>query len=187
MWLLGILTNTGGNRLNKEEFRIIFKENYPELCLFALRYVDDIETAKDIVQDVLASFWTENEKLLNKNLVKPYLFKAVRNRALNYLKREKRKTGLDEILNSGTDFLDSANSLDIISEISYQNLQNDLENAISELPEQRQVIFRMSRFQLMKHKEIAEKLNISTKTVETQIYRSLIFLQKKLHRYLKDE
>jgi RNA polymerase sigma-70 factor (ECF subfamily) len=68
--------------------------------------------------------------------------------------------------------------------ISFADLQKDLEKAICELPEQRQMIFRMSRFQDLKHKEIAEKLHISPKTVETQIYRSLSFLREKLKSYL---
>jgi RNA polymerase sigma-70 factor (ECF subfamily) len=73
---------------------------------------------------------------------------------------------------------------DAISFLSYNSLKEDLENAINELPEQRQKIFRLSRFEQLKHKEIAIKLNISPKTVETQIYRSLIFLRKKLNNYL---
>ena len=186
MWPSGIYLNKADKKLNKEDFRDIFLENYPGLCLFALRYVDDINTSKDIVQDVMATFWSENDKLINKTLVKPYLYKAVRNRALNFLKREKKKTGLDQILQSGDDDFDPEDDQDIISEVSFGNLQTDLEKAISELPEQRQIIFRMSRFQQMKHKEIAEKLNISTRTVETQIYRSLLFLQKKLNQYLQD-
>lgn len=186
MWLLGFYINTGNNKLNMEEFRDIFLENYPGLCLFALRYVDDINTAKDITQDVFVTFWTENEKLNNKNLIKSYLYKSVKNRALNFIKREKRTTGLDKILSSEIIFFNLEDKGDIIRELSFNNLQTDLENAISELPEQRQIIFRMSRFQQMKHKEIAEKLNISSKTVETQIYRSLIFLRKKLYMYLND-
>jgi RNA polymerase sigma-70 factor (ECF subfamily) len=62
---------------------------------------------------------------------------------------------------------------DAISYLSFNSLKEDLENAIDELPEQRQKIFRLSRFEQLKHKEIAIKLNISPKTVETQIYRSL--------------
>jgi RNA polymerase sigma-70 factor (ECF subfamily) len=138
------------------------------------------------VHDVFAQFWVENEKLQHKNLIKPYLYKAVKNRALNYNKREKRKSRLDEIFDSQNTALDLADDNDTISVISLENLQIDLEKAVCELPEQRQIIFRMSRFQQMKHKEIAAELNISPKTVETQIYRSLIFLQGKLQHYLND-
>jgi RNA polymerase sigma-70 factor (ECF subfamily) len=114
------------------------------------------------------------------------LFKAVKNRSLNYLKREKRKSALDEILDSQNTHLELDDNSDTISLISLKQLQIDLEQAVSELPGQRQTIFRMSRFDQKKHKEIALELNISPKTVETQIYRSLLFLQKKLSHYLND-
>ena len=186
MWLFGLYGDKKDNKLNIVEFKEIFLEYYPGLCLYASKFVDDTNTSKDIVQDVLTQFWSENEKLINKDLVKPYLYKAVKNRALNYNKREKRKTGLDEILDSQNTAFELADDSDTISSISLKHLQNDLENAVNELPEQRQIIFRMSRFQNMKHKEIATELNISPKTVETQIYRSLLHLQKKLHHYLND-
>ncbi len=186
MWLLGLYGNKRGNQIGIEEFKGIFQKLFPELCLYAVKFIGDFDTSKDIVHDVFTQFWVENEKLQHKNRVKPYLYKAVKNRALNYNKREKRKSRLDEIFDSQGNDYDLADENDTISVISFENLQIDLEKAVSELPEQRQIIFRMSRFQQMKHKEIAEQLNISPKTVETQIYRSLIFLQDKLQHYLND-
>ncbi len=186
MWLFGLPGDNAGNKLNINEFKEIFLELYPGLCIYASNYVNDINISKDIVQDVLTRFWIENDKLTNKNLVKPYLFKAVKHRALNHKKREKRQTGLDEIFNHQNVSHDFIDHHDAISSLSLKNLRTDLENAISELPEQRQLIFRMSRFENMKHKEIAAKLNISTKTVETQIYRSLLHLHDKLRHYLND-
>ena len=183
MWLLGIFNSNVGNRLSIDEFQEVFNELFPELCVYAVKYVSDFDTSKDIVQDVLAMFWEENNKLLNRNLIKPYLYRAVRNRALNYNKREKRKTGLNDLLGQLKDNLEDS-SQGIEDELSFADLQNDLEKAIVELPEQRQKIFRMSRFEQMKHKEIASKLGISPKTVETQIYRSLIVLRDKLKQYI---
>ncbi|NQU55218.1 MAG: RNA polymerase sigma-70 factor [Bacteroidetes bacterium] len=183
MWPSG-LYNKGSNKIGIEEFRQIFLDLYPVLCLYALKFVVDIDTSKDIVQDVLTRFWIENEKLLNKNLIKPYLYKAVKNQALNYNKREKRKTGLDELLKPKNSDIQDSDSNDAIEKISFNNLQVDLEIAIDEMPEQRRKIFKMSRMEQMKHKEIAAELNISPKTVETQIYRSLNHLREKLKHYL---
>ena len=186
MWLFGLYVNKGNNKISIEEFRQIFIEFYPDLCLYASKFVHDFETSKDIVQEVFTQFWEESEKLQNKNFIKPYLYKAVKNRSLNYNKREKRILGLDELFEEyELNIRDSANQ-NAISLLSFKALQNDLEEAINELPEQRQKIFRMSRFEQLKHKEIAEILNISPKTVETQIYRSLIFLRGKLQHYLKE-
>lgn len=185
MWLSGIFDNKGSKRIETKEFHAIFLENYPSLILFAAKFVDDIDISKDIVQEVLAKFWVENEKLRNKNLIQPYLYKSVKNKALNYKKRERRKTGLDEFFDQKNYELFESKNPDAFSTLSFEELQNDLEAAISELPEQRQKIFRMSRFQQMKHKQIAKTLNISPKTVETQIYRSLTFLKKKLKQYIE--
>ena len=184
MWLSGLYIEGGSNKIGAEEFQQIFLEYYPGLCLYAIKFVSDFDTSKDIVQEVFARFWEENDKLLNKDHIKPYLYKAVKNRALNYNKREKRKSGLDALLDQFNVDIEDVDSQDIVSAMSFENLQTDLENAISELPKQRQKIFRMSRFEELKHKEIAEQLNLSSKTVETQIYRSLIFLRKKLNNYL---
>ena len=184
MWPSGLYNLVGSNKIGIEEFRQIFLDLYPDLCLYAIKFVGDIDTSKDIVQEVLTRFWEENEKLLNKNLMRPYLFKAVKNNALNYNKREKRKTGLDELIENAEFKLEDTGSQDQIEAISFKNLQNDLEEAVRELPEQRKKIFEMSRFQNMKHKEIAAELNISPKTVETQIYRSLNHLRDKLKHYL---
>lgn len=186
MWFSRLYGNNTDKPVTIEEFRGIFQELFPELCLYATKFVGDFDTSKDLVHDVFADFWTNSEKLKNKSLVKPYLYKAVKNRALNYNKREKRKSRLDELFDSQNVIVDFSDNNDIISAISYEDLQADLEEAIGKMPEQRQAIFRMSRFQQMKHKEIAEELNISPKTVETQIYRSLIFLRSKLSHYLND-
>ena len=184
MWLLGLYTNGERNNIGIDEFQEIFQELYPDLVLYASRFISDFDTCKDIVQEVLAWFWEENHKLRNKNLVRPYLFRAVKNKALNHNKRESRFSRLDDFLmESNIKGMETENQ-DAISFISYNSLKEDLENAIDELPEQRQKIFRLSRFEQLKHKEIAIKLNISPKTVETQIYRSLIFLRKKLNNYL---
>ena len=99
MWLSG-LYGTEKGKIGMKEFRTIFLELYPSLCIYASRFVNDVETSKDIVQEVLLTFWEDNDKLRNKNLIKPYLFKSVKNKALNYKKRESRKSGLDELFDN---------------------------------------------------------------------------------------
>jgi RNA polymerase sigma-70 factor (ECF subfamily) len=172
-------------KLGNEEFREIFLELYPDLCLYALKFLNDLDESKDIVQEVFARFWMENEKLQNKNLVRPYLYKSVKNSVLNYAKRERRKSPIDLLLAESDINLQEPEEQPQVDSLSFKDLQYDLEKAITELPEQRQRIFKMSRFQNMKHKEIAEALQISPKTVETQIYRSLSFLREKLKHYLE--
>ncbi|MEN8156190.1 MAG: RNA polymerase sigma-70 factor [Bacteroidota bacterium] len=165
-------------------FQEIFHNHYSDLCLYASRFVGGADTAKDIVQDVLVRFWEEKERLRHKNAVKSYLFTAVKNRSLNHLKREKRGAGISELLFSFEPGLADPDEDNAFSTLSFNNLQRDLEQAIDEMPEQRRIIFRLSRFDQLKTKEIAEKLKISPRTVETQIYRSLKTLREKLRHHL---
>ncbi len=184
MWLTGIFFKKDSKKIDIKEFNQIFSEYYPSLVIYASKFFHDINIARDIVQETFIVFWEENEKLRNKNLVKPYLFKSVRNRALNFKKKENKHSSLEELFDKFNPKPGISNQPDAFDVISYVDLQKDIEKAICELPEQRQMIFRMSRFQDLKHKEIAEKLKISPKTVETQIYRSLSFLREKLKKYL---
>lgn len=184
MFFLGLFSKKEEEKLSSEEFKAVFLDLYSVLCLFALKFVGDADEAKDIVQDVFERFWIENEQLRNKSLIKAYLYKAVKNRALNYKKRESRLSRIDGLLTDSTMPAQWAEDTDGLSVLSFNNLQKDVEDAINELPLQRQIIFRMSRFQNMKHKEIAEELNIAPKTVETQVYRSLVFLKTRLSHHL---
>ncbi len=184
MWLSG-LYGAGKGKIGINEFREIFLELYPSLCIYASRFVNDVETSKDIVQEVLLTFWEDNDKLRNKNLIKPYLFKSVKHKALNHKKRESRKSGLDELFDTFNEKLTNSENESIEAYLNFSRLQSDLDEAIKELPKQRQLIFRMSRFQEMRHKEIAKELDISPKTVETQIYRTLKFLREKLKHHLE--
>ena len=185
MWLTGIFQNKGNRKIDVREFRQIFSDYYLSLTLYASKFISDIDVCKDVVQEVLIRFWQENEKLRNKNLIKPYLYKAVRNKALNVKKKNRKHRVLEEFFDPLNEELKTPEHSNAFAKIAYEDLQKDLEAAVNELPVQRQIIFRMSRFQNMKHKEIAEELGISPKTVETQIYRSLAFLREKLKTYLE--
>jgi len=184
MWFLSLYISGKEGGLNVEEFRKIFLEMYPALCVYASGYLNDSEAAKDIVQEVLTTFWVENQKLKNKDLVKPYLFKAVKHKALNYKKRESRKSPLDTFFDEYNSELSTIDNESVESFTTLNSLMDELEAAINELPEQRRKIFQMSRFEQMKHKDIAEALGISPRTVETQIFRALQFLRDRLKHYL---
>jgi RNA polymerase sigma-70 factor, ECF subfamily len=184
MWFLSLYISNNPEGISPEEFRKIFMEMYSVLCVYAAGIVNDEEAAKDVVQEVLMTFWSENDKLRNKNLVKPYLFKSVKHKALNYKKRENRNSPLDTFFEEYNQELASSEDESAERYLALSSLMEELETAIEELPDQRRKVFKMSRFGQMKHKEIADALEISPKTVETHIFRSLQFLRNRLKHYL---
>ncbi len=153
------------------------------MCYHAWRYVKDRSTAEDIVQDVFFKLWKKMQhNELKKNLdIKPYLYVAVKNTALNKLKVNKRRADLEEKSLTPL-FVETMTAADILI---YNELKNHLMNAITDLPPKCREVFQLSRLENMSYKEISEQMNISIKTVENQMGKALRRLRESLGKYQK--
>ena len=165
---------------DEKAFELLFKAQYPILCGYARKYLDDFDQAEEIVQEMFFNFWQKREKVEINTSLEAYLFRSVRNSCLNYLKhlkiREQYKLANNQdIRQKEQEIHDSVVALE---------LQERIENVIDQLPTERKKIFKMSRFEELKYKEIAEKLNISVKTVEAEMSKALKFLRQHLSDYL---
>ncbi len=154
---------------NKSLFEDLYREYYVPLCYFCIKYVDSLEDAEEIVQDVFLRLWEKREEIEINTSLKSYLHKSVANSALNFIKKQKlsNKFKKDKELDSGVSFDDGLKNMED------EELQKVLKAAILELPEKRREIFELSRFEDMKYNKIAEHLSISVKTVENQMSQAL--------------
>jgi len=168
--------------LDKAAFKELFKKHYPPLCIYCkLKYDFDIHLAEDIVHSGFIKLWETRQTLAADISPIPYLYKIVDNLSLNTLRHQKikqqyvayqLKTSSDDL--SEKDF----NSIDI------KQLSAAIDLAIAELPEQMRIIFQLRKIEGLKYAEIASRLNISVKTVDTQISRAMIKLKEKLSTFL---
>jgi len=143
---------------------------------FAYQYVEDHDISEDIVQEVFSKIWNNSEEIDIRTNVKSYLFGAVRNACLNHLRHEKVKE--IHIREARHEVIDGEAFLEM------DELQQKINTALDQLPEKRRQIFELSRFEGKKYYEIAEELNISVKTVETQMSRALKVMREVLSTYL---
>ena len=156
-------------------FESIFKKHYHGLCAYSNRLVMDPQLSEEIVDDVFFSLWKNREKIEINTSFHAYLVTSVRNRSLDclrQLKHEKRKY-----------LLEHAEALPCKQSIAYETmmleeLHHRIHAAVRILPTQCRIIFQMSREEDLKYKDIAQRLNISIKTVDTQIGRALKHLRK---------
>lgn len=162
----------------QEAFEAIFRKYYPLLCAYGNRFVR-IESAEEIVQDIMLWLWINREThQINSSLIR-YLLKMVYRRALNRLEHEEVVLQADTCFYEKIqDVLDDSN-LYLINELSQR-----IEEAIHSLPDSYRETFVMHRFQGMTHKEIADELGVSTQTVNYRIQQSLKQLTKELKDYL---
>lgn len=166
--------------LDKADFEILFKSQYKALCFFAMKYVKDYEASREIVQDVFLRLWEKREKMDPSKSLKAYLGTAVRNRCINYLRDHKKfNHDLMDIEEYNPDM--TAVPADKLVEA---DIRTRIGEAKAELPEKCREIFVLSREEHLKYQEIAVKLNISVKTVETQMSKALQHMRERLREYL---
>jgi len=165
-----------GIRAGRESaYALLFKEFYRPLSVFAATYINDQDTAKEIVQDLIVHLYENRKILVISTNLKSYLYQSVRNRCLNHLKHSQvERKHLDQAA------LEQHSTEDLEAKIAETELEYGIFKVISELPPKCQEIFRMSRVDGFKNKEIALKLGISIRTVETQISSALKVLREKL-------
>lgn len=157
-------------------FEKIFKNNYKSLCTYACHVVKSHELAEEIVDDVFCNLWKNRKKIQITSSFRAYLLTSIRNKSLDCLRKMKHEKNA---------VLESAATVPCKQSIAYETLffeelNGRIEAAIQGLPRQCRTIFLMSRDQDLKYKEIAELLNISIKTVDTQMGRALKYLRKSI-------
>jgi len=168
---LYIKLKTGDERA----FQTLFQKYYSAMCHFARQFLNDSELAEETVQDMFVKIWEKRETLNIETSVKHYFFRSIRNHCLNQIQHEKIKKQY------ATAILESSQQ-EINTEQYYieVDLVKRIEKSIDSLPPKRKEIFRLSREQGMKYKEIAETLQISVKTVEAQMGLALKHLREEL-------
>ena len=168
------------DHLLEVKFEEMFKEHFSSLCYFARKYLSDLDSSKEIVHKVFISIWENRENFDFYKPSKSYLFTAVYNRCMNHL-RDNNKFRSDDSLNRPDITPIESDSSE---NIEAAELESQIWQTINSLPERCRVIFVLSRFEGKKYAEIAGKLNISVKTVETQMSKALEILRDNLKDYL---
>jgi len=162
-----------------EKFFIILNTKLIKFCEL---YVYKREIAEEIVADVFVNFWNQRTKLLEVENLETYIFISVKNRSLNYIKKN-ALMNLVQIEDSPQELVAYSNPE---AEIEKKELFFRLDQAINTLPQQCQIIFRLVKEDGMKYKEVSEILNISHKTVQTQVLRAMQKLSKEMSPYLNE-
>ena len=140
-----------------------------------------MEDSEDIVQDVFYKVWKNRARLDETQPFVTYLFSAVKNSSLNFLDHKKHENKYAEIMAL---LYRRQRQEDGIETLVAKDLENDFSKALEHLPSECRKVFELSRLEGLKYQEIAERLNISIKTVETQMSRALFKIRFELKDHL---
>ena len=172
------------NRIRKgdiQAFEDLFHQFYPGMCSYAVSLTKKEFVAEEVVQDVFYNIWKNKNDLRITSSWQSYLYRAVFNNSMMYLRKAKREISLDERWAEN-----QIQSTDNPSEeLEAKELNAVILYTLQKLPERTREIFKMNRFEGLKYKEIAEKLSISLKTVEANMGKALKALKSSLEEFRK--
>jgi RNA polymerase sigma-70 factor, ECF subfamily len=169
----------GLQKRDETTFEQVFKTHYKSLHTYSYSILNDEMAAEEMVQNVFFKLWERTETLSINGSVGAYLYRAVYNESLNYLKHLKVRSQHQLFVAQRSGETDLATKT-----IHLRELEQKLQQALNDLPEQCRTIFQLSRFEELRYREIAERLDISIKTVENQMGKALKFLRIRLVDFL---
>jgi RNA polymerase sigma-70 factor (ECF subfamily) len=160
-------------------FAEAFDATFPVIRVFLYRYTQSVATAEELAQDVFVELWEERARVEIRTSLRTYLFVKARNKALNHLRHEELgRRWADEVVAEGERSRDDADWAAREGEIA-----EAVVDALEALPPRMRQIFLLHRTKALSYSEIASKLGVTAKTVETQIFRALKSLRRRLKKY----
>lgn len=168
---------------NQEAFATLYRLFFMRLFHFTTRYVHNRAAAEELVNDVMVKVWHRRSEMMGIDNLETYLFIAARNSALNYLSQHspfhitlEPESGEVEIVNT-----DDPERL-----LEWREMYQLLQQAVDELPDQCRTVFKLIKEDGLSYKQVAEILDVSPRTVETQLVRAMKKLHNALDGYLEN-
>jgi RNA polymerase sigma-70 factor (ECF subfamily) len=160
----------------KEAFQELFNLYAPKIHRFAIAYLKDMANAEELVQDVFMKIWEKRENLDPAQNIKAYIYKIAVNTVYDFVRKKNLEKAFADF--SKHNFQPGAESL--WHEIIWNEMLARLDHLVAQMPEQCRNIFILCKEEGLSNQEIAEKLNLSKRTVENQLYRAIRFLKEHL-------
>jgi RNA polymerase sigma-70 factor (ECF subfamily) len=164
---------------DRSALKELFQLHYLPVCQTIHRLVRDQSTSEDLAQEVFLRFWNKRHKIHINSSLSAYIRRMATNEALGYLRSRKTFEEEEVILND-----QRQSGQNVEEQALYTELEDHIKAAINELPPKCRAVFVLSRFEELTYQEIADRMEISIKTVENQMGRALKILRAKLKSYL---
>jgi RNA polymerase sigma-70 factor (ECF subfamily) len=159
-----------------DQFESLFRSSYASLVRYAKTIIKDQDASEEIVQDLFFRLWKDKERIRIKSSLNGYLFRSVHNKCLHFIDHRRIvERHVEEMSTHQPENQESPSDI-----LNYKELQAKIATILERLPERCGTIFCMSRFEGLKYSEIAEKLSVSIKTVESNMGRALKEFRKAL-------
>lgn len=164
------------SRGDERAFEELYEQYRGVAYYFVLSFVKDQSISKDIVHDSFVKIWLKRENLARVASFDSYLFRMLRNAVLDHFETlQINRRYVAETLKCADDFSDITSN-----QISLDELELIIFDAVSNMPERRREVFRLSRYQNIENSEIALRLGIDIRTVENHITAAMAAIRTRI-------
>ena len=166
---------------DKQAFTLFFNEYYANMLQFAMLYVSHFEQAEDIVSNVMVRLIKKAKNIAEIQNFESYLFITVKNEALDYLKKEKRRKYV--VIDSENDFFLKEYE-DPYEKLIEKELRNLIFSTVESLPPKRKMVYKMVKDEHLTYKEVAALLDISQRTVNVHVTMAVKEIKSTVEKYV---
>jgi RNA polymerase sigma-70 factor (ECF subfamily) len=162
------------NAGEKNAYQELFERYASRIFQFSLSYLKSQADAEELVQDVFLKIWEKREILDQSKNIKSFIFKVAVNTIYDFIRHKNIENAYNDFARAN--FETSSNNT--WHTVIFDEMQENLQKLVAQLPEQQQKIFHLSKEEGLTSEEIAIKLNLSKRTVENHLYRAVSFLKE---------
>ncbi len=166
------------NAGEKNAYQELFERYAPRIYQFSLSYLKNSADSEELVQDVFLKIWEKRETLDHSKNIKAFIFKVAVNTIYDFIRHKNIENAFSDFARANFE----TNSNNTWHTVIFDEMQENLQKLLAQLPEQQQKIFQLSKEEGLSSEEIAAKLNLSKRTVENHLYRAISFLKENFKR-----
>lgn len=163
---------------DQKAFEELFFDFYPSLCVFAQRYIYSSDFCEDIVQDTFFHIWSHRKKINITSSFRNFLITSVKNNCLDYLRKESVR---NRVLNKNDILIDHETPDEIYSTTELEEL---IATVLQKMPKNIKKAFEMNRFENLTYNQIADRMKLSPKTIESYMSKALQLFREHLKEYI---
>jgi RNA polymerase sigma-70 factor (ECF subfamily) len=160
---------------DEQAFEVLYRHYRNRTYTLALTYMNDPALAEDVLQDFFLKIWQVRLTLEKIDRFEHYLFTALRNRLISELRKKDRQQKIKSYLSRENAWQPTAEQL-----TESRELHSAIREALQQLPEKQQTIYRLSREEGLNHEEIAARLQLSPRTISNLLSLTLNHLRTAL-------